>query len=192
MQGKRLVLASTEQLHERISELEAALAKAHRQVSLSTSVHPLLSAQHLDGGTGKVSSSPSTRDGPRSSEDKVSPMPRSSSQTSFTLLTPQPFTTLGHRVQQGQMAAESLLIDEQNVGVEGKKEDAWVGENAAPALIVRLCNAIPAPFLPLSKFTGRKRRHNDASRDRRPADHAGSVPVHFAHPARSGNCTPPG
>ena len=92
MQGKRLVLASTEQLHERISELEAALAQAHRRVSTSTS-HPLLSTAHLDGGlTVKASQSPShpsSQDhspGKLGNQDlhRLSPDQRSSSRSSFS------------------------------------------------------------------------------------------------------------
>ncbi|GMK58328.1 hypothetical protein CspeluHIS016_0503600 [Cutaneotrichosporon spelunceum] len=48
MQGKRLVLASTEQLHERIAQLETALSKAHGLVS--SVQHPLLAPEFLDGG----------------------------------------------------------------------------------------------------------------------------------------------
>lgn len=146
MQGKRLVLASTEQLHERISELEAALAQAHRRDSTSTS-HPLLSTAHLDGGlTVKASQSPShpsSQDhspGKLGNQDvhRLSPDQRSSSRSSFILQTPQ--QALGGFVdveRRSRMAVESLLIDEDSVGTEGKKGDQWVGENAAPALIVR-------------------------------------------------------
>ncbi|KLT39007.1 hypothetical protein CC85DRAFT_251975 [Cutaneotrichosporon oleaginosum] len=48
MQGKRLVLASTEQLHERIAQLETALFQVNSKVSAAP--HPLLAPEFLDGG----------------------------------------------------------------------------------------------------------------------------------------------
>ena len=36
----------------------------------------------------------------------------------------------------GRMAVENLLLDEDKAAPEGKREDEWVGENAAPAMIV--------------------------------------------------------
>jgi hypothetical protein len=34
------------------------------------------------------------------------------------------------------MAVESLLLDNDAVVAEGKREEEWAGENAAPAMIV--------------------------------------------------------
>lgn len=137
MQGKRLVLASTEQLHERITELEAALAQAHR-TNANSSPHPLLKADHPDGG-GAADASPHGRNSVKTETDEVrtlSPAQRSSSNGSYTLRTPVLQMDSIVERNQGRMAVESLLIDESQVGAEAKKEDDWAGENAAPALIV--------------------------------------------------------
>lgn len=144
MQGKRLVLASTEQLHERIAQLEAALSQSHSKTN--STLHPLLAPQYLDGGfvnnppppidqtlqSLKPSSSPPTLVQPISTAEH-SPKGRSSV-SSFTLLTPSLPTENG--APQDRMAVESLLLDGEKAATEGKREDEWVGENAAPAMIV--------------------------------------------------------
>jgi hypothetical protein len=141
MQGKRLVLSSTEELHDRISELEAALALAQRQIA--TSPHPLLAGENNESaivGTESPLGRTSIKSEQLGAEDarRLSPTQRSSSHSSFILRTPLPNDHFGDKGQQGRMAVENLLIDEGNIGTEGKREDDWVGENAAPALIVSL------------------------------------------------------
>ncbi|ODO00034.1 hypothetical protein I350_06657 [Cryptococcus amylolentus CBS 6273] len=143
MQGKRLVLASTEQLHERISQLEQALAQTHRSAVGGTSYHPLLAPQFLDGGFASVEQPPITVDSkppsfsPDSSQNGLghgSPKNASSSAESFTLTTP----LLGPEKRSNRssrMAVESLLTEDSAVP-EGKREDEWAGENAAPAMII--------------------------------------------------------
>lgn len=127
MQGKRLVLKDTEQLHERIAQLESALSQAHRATSSGT--HPLLLADYLDGGK-------ATKPGPTQSPsgnlsdnspriDGLSPG-QGSSHDSTILRTPA----------DRRMAVESLLIGQDNVDKGDKGHGEWVGENAAPALIV--------------------------------------------------------
>lgn len=140
MQGKRLVLASTEQLHERITELETALAHAHQQSAAATfNPHPLLSADHIDGAS--IQKTPPLDHGNLKIEKDDgrirSPAQQSSSSGSYVVHTPiLRAESFGERHQQGRMAVESLLIDENQVGMEGKKDNDWAGENAAPALIV--------------------------------------------------------
>lgn len=34
------------------------------------------------------------------------------------------------------MAVQSLLLNDDQAAMEGRREDEWVGENAAPAMIV--------------------------------------------------------
>ncbi|WVQ73524.1 hypothetical protein IAR50_003098 [Cryptococcus sp. DSM 104548] len=147
MQGKRLVLASTEQLHERISQLEQALAQTHRSAVGGTTYHPLLAPQYLDGGFASVTephdvtidvSAPTQPPSfsPNSSQNGLgqnSPK-NASSAASFTLATP----LLGpdkRSNRSSRMAVESLLSEDSAVP-EGKREDEWAGENAAPAMII--------------------------------------------------------
>ncbi|KAK4686463.1 hypothetical protein P7C73_g3669, partial [Tremellales sp. Uapishka_1] len=124
MQGKRLVLASTEQLHERISLLETALFQSHSK--LTPEHHPLLAPEYLDGGFASVSHTTS----PPVDRSLSSPKDRSSV-SSVTLVTPQLSVS-----SQGRMAVESLLVNVDTVAADGKREDEWAGENAAPAMIV--------------------------------------------------------
>lgn len=159
MQGKRLVLASTEQLHERvrfpfhhkwladgkIAQLEAALSQAHSKSAQSS--HPLLAPQYLDGGFAsqpalamddtlqslKPSLSPPGDLKPNGHDDNVSPIGRSSA-SSFTILTPK--MSAERSSPNTRMAVESLLLDGDKATAEGRREEEWVGENAAPALIV--------------------------------------------------------
>ncbi|EIW67603.1 hypothetical protein TREMEDRAFT_33487 [Tremella mesenterica DSM 1558] len=154
MQGKRLVLASTEQLHERIAQLEAALFQAHS--ALSTKSHPLLAPQYLDGGFADPNLSPpreevvytppahvhTTETHPISPKGAAS----TTSASSYALVTPEltanSVTQLGllgekeHGPTQSRMAVESLLLSHATAAPEGKREDEWAGENAAPAMIV--------------------------------------------------------
>ncbi len=158
MQGKRLVLASTEQLHERvgcfvilsqhnrsclqISQLEAALFQANGGKEAS-SIHPLLAPEYLDGGFAALSppsdymlnSVPSPKRRRSTVDHDMSGSPKESSTSSYTLATPD--LTNDRPASQGRMAVESLLLSEDAAAPEGKKEDEWVGENAAPAMIVR-------------------------------------------------------
>lgn len=157
MQGKRLVLASTEQLHERIAQLEAALSTAHAQTS--STAHPLLAPEYLDGGfasipppanppsaSAKTETPPqpavtmllsSPADGPQSAgSSKLTHERGASEATSYQLLTPAPDTVDSLSGSSGRMAVKSLLLSEDVADAEGKKEATWASVNAAPALIV--------------------------------------------------------
>lgn len=151
MQGKRLVLASTEQLHERIAQLEAALQTAHSQVS--SSPHQLLGPEYLDGGFAGLpaaqTASAAATTTPTHTAPHISPgVPAStldpgsrahergsSVASSFQLLTPD--ATDGKTGSTGRMAVKSLLLSEDVADAEGKKPDEWTSVNAAPAMIVR-------------------------------------------------------
>jgi hypothetical protein len=56
------------------------------------------------------------------------------------------------------MAVESLLLSDDSAVPEGRKDAEWVGENAAPAFIVRLENHWICVWLTCTD------RHGDASR----------------------------
>ncbi|WWC62951.1 uncharacterized protein I303_105549 [Kwoniella dejecticola CBS 10117] len=136
MQGKRLVLASTEQLHERIAQLESALFQSHSRTH--TKHHPLLAPEYLDGGFASLPPPP-----PLVLRDSLGPdhSPKSgsgsgkehSSNSSMILATPQ--LSAERSSSQGRMAVESLLTEDA-AAPEGKREDEWAGENAAPAMII--------------------------------------------------------
>ncbi|WVR06651.1 hypothetical protein IAU60_003683 [Kwoniella sp. DSM 27419] len=139
MQGKRLVLASTEQLHERIAHLETALHQVHSKVS--STHHPLLAPEYLDGGFAslpppQLQQSPDNHS-PTSGSNSHPELSRSpkgiSSASSLILATPQ---MTERSSSQGRMAVESLLLTEESAAPEGKREDEWAGENAAPAMII--------------------------------------------------------
>lgn len=149
--------------------LEAALSQSHSKVSAAS--HPLLAPQYLDGGfvdhplpapsedaqglnafstSAKPSLSPSSQKPTISSEEQASPKDRSSA-SSYMLLTPK---IGGERSAEflseaagaaphsaGRMAVENLLLDEDKAAPEGKREDEWVGENAAPAMIVSVTDS---------------------------------------------------
>jgi hypothetical protein len=129
MQGKRLVLASTEQLHDRIAQLETALFQAHSRSS--TDHHPLLAPEYLDGG---FASLPPPQPAGSSSPAPALEADTTKSPSSFTLHTPHMLADRSN--SQGRMAVESLLLSDDAAAPEGKREDEWVGENAAPAMIV--------------------------------------------------------
>ncbi|ORX37085.1 hypothetical protein BD324DRAFT_424910 [Kockovaella imperatae] len=139
MQGKRLVLASTEELHDRIAQLETALAHSHSQTADTT--HPLLAPQFLDGGFVNATPPPDLESPKRNSLPLTARLPVSGehspltrgSDASFTIQTPQPENDRG--ASQGRMAVQSLLSDD-TAASEGKKELEWVGANAAPALMM--------------------------------------------------------
>jgi len=128
-----------------IAQLEAALSQAHSK-SAQTS-HPLLAPQYLDGGFAsqpppvlddtlqslKPSLSPSSDVKPSILDEQVSPRGRSSA-SSFTILTPK--MSAERSSPQTRMTVESLLLDSEKATAEGKREEEWVGENAAPAMIV--------------------------------------------------------
>ncbi|OCF44315.1 hypothetical protein I317_01760 [Kwoniella heveanensis CBS 569] len=139
MQGKRLVLASTEQLHERIAQLESALFQSHGKTA--TGHHPLLAPEYLDGGFASLppplQQSPidhSPKSGTNSNADIHRSPHGPSSASSLILATPQLSAERGS--SQGRMAVESLLLTEDAAAPEGKREDEWAGENAAPAMII--------------------------------------------------------
>jgi hypothetical protein len=144
MQGKRLVLANTEQLHDRIAQLEAALFHAHR--ATSSEVHPLLQADFIDGGSAtakvKLEPSPSTGDvSPDQSHltDGTSTgtgKDGASRHSSAVLRTPDHQER--NRPQSARMAVESLLLGEDNANAGTKGGSEWAGVNAAPALLVCL------------------------------------------------------
>ncbi|ORY31844.1 hypothetical protein BCR39DRAFT_465430 [Naematelia encephala] len=146
MQGKRLVLASTEQLHERIAQLESALVKAHS--SSHSGPHPLLAAEYLDGGFASMPTPPGQSQlqpshSPPSLADGHFHSPKDRySDSSFTLATPH--LSADRSSSQGRMAVESLLLTDDQAAPEGKREDDWVGENAAPALIVGTVDRAPS------------------------------------------------
>ena len=140
MQGKRLVISGTTELHERVSpiclvvqqyadqqiaKLEAALASTHSQ--LSTGTHPLLGPEHLDGGSSSIS--PPHR-APALSHSDSSPDTHPSSLRVVT-----PVTSITEHGSHPRMAVESLLLSD-DIASEGRKDAEWVGENAAPAFIV--------------------------------------------------------
>ncbi|WWD05220.1 hypothetical protein V865_003293 [Kwoniella europaea PYCC6329] len=146
MQGKRLVLASTEQLHERIAQLESALFQSHGRTS--TGHHPLLAPEYLDGGFASLppppplvqndsldnSHSPKSGSHSHSNGDAHNRSPKGpSSASSLILATPQ--LSAERSSSQGRMAVESLLTEDA-AAPEGKREDEWAGENAAPAMII--------------------------------------------------------
>ncbi|KAL1409129.1 hypothetical protein Q8F55_005956 [Vanrija albida] len=127
MQGKRLVLASTEQLHDRIAQLEAALFQTNKQVS--STHHPLLAPQYLDGGFASVDPPPGYERGAADlagESGRPDAARRSSSQTSYSVGTPR--TQSSHR-----MAVESLLLSDD---VVARRENEWVSDNAPPAQIL--------------------------------------------------------
>nr|XP_019013097.1 uncharacterized protein I206_02594 [Kwoniella pini CBS 10737]OCF51878.1 hypothetical protein I206_02594 [Kwoniella pini CBS 10737] len=136
MQGKRLVLASTEQLHERVAQLESALFQSHSRIS--TKHHPLLAPEYLDGGFASLPPPP-----PLVQQDSrgLTHSPKSGSgsgkehspNSSMILATPQ--LSAERSSSQGRMAVESLLTEDA-AAPEGKREDEWAGENAAPAMII--------------------------------------------------------
>ncbi|WVW85067.1 hypothetical protein I302_107103 [Kwoniella bestiolae CBS 10118] len=148
MQGKRLVLASTEQLHERIAQLESALFQSHGKTSANH--HPLLAPEYLDGGFASLPPPPpllqndSLDQSPQSGShshshshsngDAINRSPKGpSSASSLILATPQ--MSAERSSSQGRMAVESLLTEDA-AAPEGKREDEWAGENAAPAMII--------------------------------------------------------
>ncbi|WVN90760.1 uncharacterized protein L203_106003 [Cryptococcus depauperatus CBS 7841] len=147
MQGKRLVLASTEQLHERVAQLEAALSQAYK--TTSNAQHPLLAPEYLDGGFARMRTSnkqptsnrpvliqktPPLNSGSSQMETEHNQSPNNpSSASSFTLATP--LLDAERTTVQGRMTVESLLIEDTAVP-EGRREDEWAGENAAPAMII--------------------------------------------------------
>ena len=88
-------------------------------------------------------SPPSRRSSQIEHDQSRSPKDRSSN-SSFTLLTPDLMT--GRPNSQGRMAVESLLLCEDAAAPEGKRENEWVGENAAPAMIVNLSFSIGFAF----------------------------------------------
>ncbi|CAD6563598.1 MAG: hypothetical protein TREMPRED_000005 [Tremellales sp. Tagirdzhanova-0007] len=142
MQGKRLVLASTEQLHDRIAQLEAALSQI--QSGTSTTHHPLLGPENLDGGFASVSppeeqllslTLPSRRKHSVLERDVACSPKGMSSASTFTLATPNPMDDHLSN-SQGRMAVGSLLLCDIPAAPEGTRDDEWVGENAASALIV--------------------------------------------------------
>ncbi|WVF69093.1 hypothetical protein IAT40_003867 [Kwoniella sp. CBS 6097] len=141
MQGKRLVLASTEQLHERIAQLESALFQSHGKTA--SGHHPLLAPEYLDGGFASLPPPPPLQQSPvnhspKSGSNSNADIHRSphgpSSASSLILATPQLSAERGS--SQGRMAVESLLLTEDAAAPEGKREDEWAGENAAPAMII--------------------------------------------------------
>jgi len=140
MQGKRLVISGTTELHERaspivsdvqhhanqqIAKLEAALASTHSQ--LSTGTHPLLGPEHLDGGSSSISP---PHQAPALSHSDSSPDTHPSSLRVLT-----PVTSITDHGSHPRMAVESLLLSD-DIASEGRKDAEWVGENAAPAFIV--------------------------------------------------------
>lgn len=48
---------------------------------------------------------------------------------------------------QGRMAVESLLLSDDAAAPDGKREDEWVGENAAPAMIVSPPKRFPRRYV---------------------------------------------
>ncbi|WWD18802.1 hypothetical protein CI109_103257 [Kwoniella shandongensis] len=140
MQGKRLVLASTEQLHERIAQLESALFQSHSKTT--TGHHPLLAPEYLDGGFASLPAPPRQSPmshSPGSGSNLLQPEPQrspkdASSASSIVIATPP--TSVDRSSSQGRMAVESLLLTEDAAAPEGKREDEWAGENAAPAMII--------------------------------------------------------
>ncbi|KAK8858908.1 hypothetical protein IAR55_003139 [Kwoniella newhampshirensis] len=139
MQGKRLVLASTEQLHERIAQLESALFQSHGKTNSTN--HPLLAPEYLDGGFASLPAptraSPLTQSPQSGSNNQVEPhrSPKDASSVSSILVATPP-TSVERSSSQGRMAVESLLLTEDAAVPEGKREDEWAGENAAPAMII--------------------------------------------------------
>jgi hypothetical protein len=103
--------------------------------------HPLLAPQYLDGGFASqppidpvmtmTTNTPSQLGIP--SEGRITPLDRSAT-NSVHLVTPK--ISAERHNPHGRMAVESLLLNENAASAEGKREDDWVGENAAPALIV--------------------------------------------------------
>lgn len=95
---------------------------------VSTTHHPLLAPQYLDGGFASVDPPPGYERGAVDGEHQGRPdaARRSSSQTSFTVGTPR--TQSSHR-----MAVESLLLSDE---VVARRENEWVSDNAPPAQIL--------------------------------------------------------
>ncbi|KAL7420726.1 hypothetical protein Q5752_004677 [Cryptotrichosporon argae] len=146
MQGKRLVLASTEQLHDRIAQLETALFQT--QSKLGDGPHPLLAPQYLDGGFAALDSSPTQ---PSLSplvpkEPALDESNNASSSSSTSLPTPR----LG---SSGRIPLASLLLAEDVVAPE-KREDEWVGENGAPAMMLGSARE-PTPDQPNDRVAAR-------------------------------------
>lgn len=129
-----------------IAHLESALFQAHAQAS--NKPHPLLAPQYLDGGFADPSVSPPREAVTYSPPQATAMVPTASkspkaasSASSYTLVTPQLSAGLimtgpDGTGSQGRMAVESLLLSEATAAPEGKREDEWAGENAAPAMIV--------------------------------------------------------
>lgn len=139
MNGKRLVLASTKQLHERIQQLEAALLQAHRSTTSTT--HPLLAPEYLDGGFASLPSANADSKGEETKSPKLpkSPLPEGSpihamSTPSFTVATP--LSSAAANLPPSRRIAVQSLLTEASSAPEGKREDEWAGENAAPAMII--------------------------------------------------------
>lgn len=148
MNGKRLVLASTKQLHERIQQLEAALLQAHRSTTSST--HPLLAPEYLDGGFASFPNANADNKGEetKSSKSPKSPLPEGSpihamSTPSFTVATP--LSSAPANLPPSRRIAVQSLLTEASSAPEGKREDEWAGENAAPAMIIGTGHAHSQP-----------------------------------------------
>ena len=58
-------------------------------------------------------------------------------QVSSDLLASTPSSIGGRVTPQSRIAVESLLLSEDAAEPEGRREDEWYGENAAPAMMVR-------------------------------------------------------
>lgn len=145
MNGKRLVLASTKQLHERIQQLEAALLQAHRATSSST--HPLLAPEYLDGGFASLPNENTDGKGEETKSPKP-PLPEGSpihamSSPIFTVATP--ISSAPANLPPSRRIAVQSLLTEASSAPEGKREDEWAGENAAPAMIIGTGHAHSQP-----------------------------------------------
>ncbi|KIR52930.1 hypothetical protein I315_04386 [Cryptococcus gattii Ru294] len=145
MNGKRLVLASTKQLHERIQQLEAALLQAHRSTSSST--HPLLAPEYLDGGFASLPNENTDGKGEETKSPRP-PLPEGSpihamSSPSFTVATP--ISSAPANLPPSRRIAVQSLLTEASSAPEGKREDEWAGENAAPAMIIGTGHAHSQP-----------------------------------------------
>ena len=111
------------------------------QGETSTAHHPLLAPEYLDGGFASVSPpedqllSLKRKRSARELDAAWSPKGARSSASTFTLATPNRMDDHLSN-SQGRMAVGSLLLCDVPAAPEGKREDEWASENAAPALIV--------------------------------------------------------
>ena len=109
---------------------------------ISSTPHPLLTPQYLDGGF--ASQSPESRLNPRPQLSASSASPTEeeipcfsndkSASPSLALATPQ--MSAERSTSQGRMAVESLLLSEDAIASEGRKVDEMMGENASTEQLV--------------------------------------------------------